>query len=598
MGNTTSSRLSPRGHEKLDEHDEHYFEKVQARNETASTRGWRQGSTGARANHSRTSEENLEPKHSENIMHPSGTKIGKLKGSSQNEMSSRQAMKEHRSTSAPIKLASPRDAGSPSASNRARILASLSPLKSVGDHLDEPVKRTFDAMLPSGVVWADVLKGSKVICVAFSKPEDSSTPLLLAIGTEDGRVTVMEVLHDDSYRVRRSQTNGITKEMSREGKVRSLDFSGDWLAIGGNDCTATLVNINFKADQNGNRMLHKLEVITELERVDRVYCVKFSPDGTYLAVGGFDGMVAICSITSRKSTRTQLVLVAEIRRSGLVFSVDWSPDGLLLAIGGNDKSCAIVDQSWGIMCEVQRPASITSVRWSPNGDHLCMGCRDGTVCTVEVASQSITQEIARCHSTRTAGDGDSASSMNSSVPASIGSNSLHCRVNSVCWSPDSNFLAIGGTDDCCAIIETRGFTVVYEIHRAGSVNCVAWMDQLLPTGGKGCYLALGGDDKAVAILKTSGYDDDESSTSDDSFDDASSSASTAYCKGINSPKSEWVLKEDFLSNDSGTDPPNFYSGQVDEDDSNLSITVRIFCVRSKMIDTCLLYNLCPHFFPW
>jgi WD40 repeat protein len=158
------------------------------------------------------------------------------------------------------------------------------------------------------------------LAVALSRNKPSlnePTPrLFLAAGTEDGTVTVTELLddspissttfinsysHDDDDDNNNrppddseSQANrlGDSLTVHRQGRIRSLDFSpdGQYLVVGGDDCACAIFRLVFEAteekeDELGSvSKLSSLELCGLVQRVDRVYAVQFSPNGRYLAV--------------------------------------------------------------------------------------------------------------------------------------------------------------------------------------------------------------------------------------------------------------------------------------------------------------------------
>jgi WD40 repeat protein len=206
------------------------------------------------------------------------------------------------------------------------------------------LSRAFDAMLPSGMAWVELTRAGRVTCIACSRSDmqhgSMEQPLLIAVGTDDGTVAVMEVmdfptspLHKQiDFGSNRSKKIGNVIELPREGTVRSLDFSPDgrWLIVGGDDGTACLMQLTYRAFQGLEKALNSVEVVQEFEREDRVYCVQFSPVGFMLAVGGFDGMVTIASVEQFDNSQEPppqtrpITLLTEILRPGLVLSLDWS----------------------------------------------------------------------------------------------------------------------------------------------------------------------------------------------------------------------------------------------------------------------------------
>lgn len=450
---------------------------------------------------------------------------------------------------------------------------------------------SFDEVsLTKGTVWASIERGAKVMCLAFSRysaqvgafnSTSSRLPLLLAVGSDNGSVVVVELYEDDpSSLVNRdigtTLTNedisissinhvGPTTEMTRKEKVRSIDFSpdGKWLIVGGDDCTASLIALQYKTSTHDLTTLHKVELQAELEREDRIYSVQFNPNGSTLAIGGFDGMVAIAQL-SETDGKTCLSLVQEIGRPGLVLSLDWKPDGTMLAVGGSDKRCSIVNtSSWSVVCEFQRTTSIPMVKWSPSGRKLAVGSHDGTVAVFDTTSNSMLAEVIRGHEQK----------LRETARRSVSSS---CRVNTLCWSDDGGFLAIGGSDDKCAIVETTSFATVLQIKRPGHVNSVSWIETG-PEGGR--YLAIGGDDRAVVIHKTgTAMEDDEGISCSGS--DFSSSTSSSYFSTGSVSQHEWVLRDDSFMDMDDTDQRAFPSPP--STDTGLAPLVTAVCFsRSK-----------------
>ena len=277
--------------------------------------------------------------------------------------------------------------------------------------------RTFDSMLPNGMVWAEIMRGGRVTAVAFSRCDLTDKamkyPLLMAIGTNDGTVAVVEIMDVPSsplhkqieFGSNQSRKVGAVKELPREGTVRSVNFSPDgrWLIVAGDDCMACLLRIHLSEVHGLGLALSSVEMVQEFEREDRVYCVQFSPDGSRVALGGYDGIIAFLSIeAAERSEETAvsqthpLLLRHEIMRPGLILSVDWSPDGNMLAVGGSHKCCILVDPtSAKVIGEIQRSASVEAVKWKPDGKHVAIGSSDGVVAVVNVESQKVQGEIAR-----------------------------------------------------------------------------------------------------------------------------------------------------------------------------------------------------------
>ena len=398
----------------------------------------------------------------------------------------------------------------------------------------EDLNSEFDSLACNGMIWVEVARDVSITAVTMSDPRDNHKgPLLLAIGGEDGTVTITEILDErnDQSDVTNSSVGmstitldsssfrklGETLEFPQQGRVRSLSFSsnGELLAIGGDGCTATIIRIE---QEPATGSLLDLKVLHQIERVDRVYACQFSPDGEFLAIGGFDGKVAIFQ-TKMLVSQGKAPAVTEISRPGLVFCLDWSPCGSYIAIGGSNKCCSVFDRSWKLVNESHRSTSIQAVKWCPDGTYLAVGDRE--ILVLESGSFNISCEI---------------SNTNHEAQENGTPTAHKYRITSLCWSPDGRYLAVGDTDKACMVIETKGFALVHEVRRRGIVTCMAWGQQLMPGGDCRRYLGIGDETDQLALLKAGAEVGDSIAESDD----VSSAASSSQL----STESDWVLRED------------------------------------------------------
>jgi WD40 repeat protein len=107
----------------------------------------------------------------------------------------------------------------------------------------------------------------------------------------------------------------------------------------------------------------------------RIRSVAFSPDGTMLASGGYDGIITLWKIETGEA-------VFKLRgHSNRVWCVDFSPDGRVLASASWDCTVKLWDIHGG--CEVSNLTGHTgpvySVAFAPCGAKLASGGRDKTV---------------------------------------------------------------------------------------------------------------------------------------------------------------------------------------------------------------------------
>jgi WD40 repeat protein len=405
--------------------------------------------------------------------------------------------------------------------------------------------------------WEELELDSPVLCTALSRTtivgiSPHNPPLFLAVGTETGTILIHELLKPIEHSGDSSETSGykipgMTRGGGRNGKngsdipklgpgvsvkikgrIRSMDFSPDgrYLAAGGDDCMCHIYQLSYESISDEDKALSEghvtLHEVSELERVDRVYTVQFSPDNRFLAVGGFDGTVAIVA-TAEISSETPLEAVAEIPREGLILAVDWSPDSRFLAIGGSDRYCALVDcqQSWNVFREIKRSTTVQALKWNPTGKHLAIGSTDTVSIVLGRDSFAVVNEI------------------------NIGKNRLKrdnsiYKNNAICWSPMGTYFVITGPD--CILYETKKFTVALHIPRPGNATSVVWGQQGTGAGAEGMlphrFLIIGGEDRKVHILKA-GLEGHVSGGASTGGDDLSSAAGSSYM----STRGDWILKD-------------------------------------------------------
>jgi len=227
---------------------------------------------------------------------------------------------------------------------------------------------------------------------------------------------------------------------------------------------------------------------TGVEIGANAYSVAWSANGNYVAVGldaganqelqvySFDGS----SLTNRGAIDTDI--------GTQINAVDWSPDGNYVAVGlesGATKELRVY--TW-----TDRAASVKTSAWSSDGKYLAVGLEQGALNEV--------QEIRVFEF-----DGQSLTDLGA-LPVEIGA-----RVNSVAWTSDDQYLAVGFEDAATKEIRVYSFNVTsrgatltdldaLDSDIGASVNAVSWSPD-------DKYLAVGLDstaDKEVRMYEFDG----------------------------------------------------------------------------------------------
>lgn len=117
---------------------------------------------------------------------------------------------------------------------------------------------------------------------------------------------------------------------------------------------------------------------------DRAWSVAYSPDGTLLAYGSWDGVVSLWDV----STRTEIASFEHGGHDDRIYSLAFSPDGTMLASGSGDGGPTAMPHPiklWDIagrnLVGTLRghQASVYTLAFSPDGGKIASGAFDNTI---------------------------------------------------------------------------------------------------------------------------------------------------------------------------------------------------------------------------
>jgi mono/diheme cytochrome c family protein len=248
-------------------------------------------------------------------------------------------------------------------------------------------------------------------------------------------------------------------------KITSLAFSADGsvlAAVGGTPATFGEVEL---WDVPKRKLLRSLQLTD-----DTLFGASFSPDGSKLAFGGTDNTIHVIEVATGKE------LLAVKQHDGWVFSTVFSQDGSQIVSVSRDGAAKLTNVAGGVFIENinQVKGELVTVARQPKRDMVLVGGEDGV------------PRLYMMHRPKSLVIGDT-STLIREFEKQDG------PVVSVAFSPDGQWIAVGGSTDQVHVYKTdTGERVAaFKGHEGGIYTVV-----FAPAGG---YMAAAGFDGTVRI---------------------------------------------------------------------------------------------------
>jgi WD40 repeat protein len=220
-------------------------------------------------------------------------------------------------------------------------------------------------------------------------------------------------------------------------------------------------------------------LVWENEHESEVECVVFSPDGKRIATGGEDFMVRVWDTETGRQ-------LASWEHDGGLDGITWSHDGTIIASGSEAGDAWLWDgKDYSLIGKIKTGSTINSLRFSKDDAYLAVGGNnqypdpetektiyDGFASLIDVKAQKVIREY----------------------------KGMEGSVKSVRISPDEKYLATGGFDSTARIFDFKTGELLRTFERPLRVEAVDFTPD-------GQFLAIGGHELQVTFIRISDFEE-------------------------------------------------------------------------------------------
>jgi len=181
----------------------------------------------------------------------------------------------------------------------------------------------------------------------------------------------------------------------------------------------------------------------------------YSPDGRFLATGGYGLAVDLYGVADGKPVRR---FVVDGSKGGL--TPVFSPDGTLLVVGNRNDTTHVFDVATGDLRSVLDRKMTQEPAFSPDGKRLAIGYVDGTIAVWDVATGALVKSMAsgieEVFALAWSPDGRFLASAGLGGPVTVWSGEFLARLHtldsgsqrtfSLCFRPDGELLVAAGNE--------------------------------------------------------------------------------------------------------------------------------------------------------